>query len=252
MDDNVWPVYHPARGEEGRETGRMERPPSQREMGEPCQQPSLPRTPKKPLLPTLLSPPQETCDLSLEAYFHHRTKQSILTQGSLEIAHARPAPAGTGAPVNLHRTWWVCTPQGGLTASYNSCVSMSKQWNTWCGGPLILSPRSILCGQFSSIKAPSSKLTERQIAGRFCCFGFSGRWAAGKVLEAEFPGDWAPHRSWHWKTFVFFDSPATWWRKSSCKLGRKDSKPDGVCITPPRGTKPQETRGRGRSHWEEF
>lgn len=28
-------------------------------MGEPCQQPSLPRTPKKPLLPILLLPPQE-------------------------------------------------------------------------------------------------------------------------------------------------------------------------------------------------
>lgn len=106
MDDNVWPVYHPARGEEGRETGRMERRPSQREMGEPCQQPSLPRTPKKPLLPALLSPPQETCDLSLEAYFHHRTKQSVLTQGSLEIAHARPAPGG-------HGLQWISIARGG-------------------------------------------------------------------------------------------------------------------------------------------
>lgn len=244
MDDNVWPVYHPARGEEGRETGRMERRPSQREMGEPCQQPSLPRTPKKPLLPALLSPPQETCDLSLEAYFHHRTKQSVLTQGSLEIAHARPAPGG-------HGLQWISIARGGSAplrvASLlpTTLVSISKRWSMWCGGPLILSPGSILCGQFSSIKAPSSKLTERQIAGRFCCFGFSGSWAAGKVLEAEFPGDWAPHRSWHWKTFVFFDSPATWWRKFSCKLGRKDSKPDGVCITHDPEAQSHRRQGRG-------
>ena len=94
-------------------------------------------------------------DLSLEAYFHHRIMQSNLTQGSLEITHARPAPAGTRAPVNLHHIWCVCTPQGGLHCFLQLYVKMVAlvMWQT-----TFLYPGSILCGQFSTVKAPLIKM----------------------------------------------------------------------------------------------
>ena len=183
-------------------------------------------------------------DLSLEAYFHHRIMQSNLTQGAWR-SHM------PGQPLRGHGLQWISITYGASaplrvasTASYNS---MSKWWHLWCGRPLSSTLAPFYVVSFPPLRPPSSKWTERQVAGRFCCFGFPGSWAAGKVLEAEFPGDWAPHRSWHWEAFVFFDSPATWWRKSSCKLGRKDSKQDGVCVTQARG---RETWSRGHGATE--
>lgn len=158
MDDTAWPVYHPARGEEGRETGGWSNA-SDKGMGELCQQPSLPRTPKKPLLLISCFCLHRRCDLSLEAYFHCRIWQSILTQGSLEINMPGQLPAGTRAPVNLHHTWCFCTLRVASTASYNSWVSVSKRWSLRCGGLLILSPGSILRGQVPAFRLSSSKLT---------------------------------------------------------------------------------------------
>ena len=98
------------------------------------------------------------CDLSLEAYFHRRTMQSILTQGSLEINMP-------GQPLLGHGLQWISITHGASaplrvasTASYNSWVSLSKRWSLRCGGPLILSPGSILCGQGSSVQAPFIKI----------------------------------------------------------------------------------------------
>lgn len=187
MDDTVWPVYHPARGEEGRETGRMEQRTSQREMGEPCQQPSLPRTPKKPLLPTLLSPPQEMWS-QFRGLFPPQNYAVQPDPGEPGDHTCQASPCwDTGSSespshmVRLHPSGWPPLLPTTVCLNGGACDVADH---------LSSPPAPFYVVSFPVLRPPSSKLTERQVAGRFCCFGFPGSWAAGKVLEAEFPGDW--------------------------------------------------------------
>lgn len=172
--------------------------------------------------------------------------QSILDPGEPGDQHARPAPAGRGLQ-------WISITHGVsaplrvsplLPTTLSLCVKTVELEMWWTTYPVPW--LHFMWSGFQRSGSLHQNWTERQVAGRFCCFGFSGSWAAGEVLEAEFPGDWAPHRSWHWETFIFFDSACylleelkvSWEGKIASKMG---------FVTRARGT---ETRSRGHGATE--
>lgn len=108
-----------------------------------CQQPSLSRMPKKPLLPTLFWPGQETLDLSLEMYFHGRTKAVCPDTGE-------PAPCLGAGP------WGVSDPRGpGCPSGRPSLATAARGLQGFtmklrCQSSLPLSP-----APFHSITSPA-------------------------------------------------------------------------------------------------
>lgn len=91
----------------------MELCPSPEEMGEPCQQPYLSRTPKKPLLSTLFWPQQKISDPSVEGCFHGGTK-AVCPDTEVPRQHTRSANTVLGC--GLSTTHGIgCTHWGGLS-----------------------------------------------------------------------------------------------------------------------------------------
>lgn len=132
--------------------------------GEPRQQPSLSRTPKKPLSPGLFWPRQETPDPISEPCFQGRTK-AICPDPVAPGDHARCPPLpGTGlCPASI--SCGVGSPWGAFAGHLSSQVFSSSLWSLRCLGSL---PRSLwlhFTESLSSVKAPP-EMTERQKTGR--------------------------------------------------------------------------------------
>lgn len=195
MDDTAQPVYHPARGEgkEEKQGGWSNAPDKGGWVSRANSHPFPGHTKEAIVTDSAFASTGDV--ISVWLISTARTMQSIWPRGAWRSNMPGQPLLGRGLQW-ISITHGVSAPLSGwpplLPATLGSLCQNGGAWDVL---DHLSCPWLILRGQGLAFRLPSSKLTERQVAGRFCCFGFSGSWAAGEVLEAEFPGDWAPHRS---------------------------------------------------------